>query len=272
MTQSLVVILPIAALLLALILAAVLWYWWSSGRPETPPDGSTGAGGTDAAPQTFQARFAATAASASTRLSGLVSSASASIQARRMGAVGIASSTTDMIEVLRLHRDLSNGALVVQIGDRRYYSLDDISDPQVRRRFLGNAEAMAQFAQLKKGTSPLIDWSTEPPLAGLPLTETDAAAKPGPTSRPAKAEAGEDKKGKEAPPPMSMADEIEDMLQYRLTLDPSLSGRSIHIRSTEDGTIYVEVDGATFDGVGEVSDPAVRSFLQNIVRDWESAK
>jgi hypothetical protein len=81
------------------------------------------------------------------------------------------------------------------------------------------------------------------------------------------------KKGKKEPAkPKSMADEIEQMLQYRLTLTPEYGHRSIHIRSSEDGSIFVEVDGQTFDGVGEVSDAGVRSFLQDIIRDWESGK
>jgi hypothetical protein len=221
-------------------------------------------------------------------VSGLMDSAGASIEVRRVGGV---SSSTEIIEVLRLYRDLSTGALVVQIGRQKYYSLDEIADPQVRRRFLGNAEAMAQFAQFKKGTSPLIDWSAatpppasppQPPLSvsppDFPAVQPPPIITPQPPyPRPAQtsastADSGSGKKGKEEVKPKSMADEIEELLQYRLALDPDFSLRSIHIRSAEDGSIFVEVDGSTFDGIGVVSDDGVRGFLQRIVQEWEARK
>ena len=49
-----------------------------------------------------------------------------------------------------------------EVHGRDDAGVEEIADLQVRRRFLGNAEAMAQFAQLKKGTSPLIDWTAPP--------------------------------------------------------------------------------------------------------------
>jgi hypothetical protein len=100
---------------------------------------------------------------------------------------------------------------------------------------------------------------------------------PPPFARPPQAssgtaDSGSGKKGKEEVKPKSMADEIEELLQYRLALDPEFSLRSIHIRSSEDGSIFVEVDGATFDGIGDVSDDGVRGFLQRIVQEWEARK
>ena len=40
----------------------------------------------------------------------------------------------------------------------------------------------------------------------------------------------------------------------------------------EDGSIFVEVDGVTFDGIGDVTDVEVRAFLQKIVQEWEARK
>lgn len=263
MNPLLSLILPVVALILALILAAAVWYWWSSGQPEEEPDQKTQAGTGQTAASGFSARLAGLWAGTRRRLGTLSQSTGALIQARQAAATPNA----EMIEVLRLHRDLSDGGLVIEIGGRKYYSLDQMSDPQVKRRFLGNAEAMAQFARLKKGTSPLIDWSA--PVEPPPEAATSA---PPVTPSPAPAQSIPRQQQAETPKPKGMSDEIEEMLQYRLTLDPAFGRRSIHIRSAEDGSIYVEVDGKTFDGVSEVDDADVRSFLQNIIREWESGK
>jgi hypothetical protein len=270
MTQTLTFLLPVIALILALILCAVLWYWWSSGQPDTPPEGADQPGQAQGSASSLQGRLMSVWAGLRGRARGLASSAGTAIEARRMGLSGSALDG-DMVEVLRLYRDLSNGALVVEIGRQRFYALDEIGDDQVRRRFLGNAEAMAQFARLKKGTSPLIDWSTEAPDVAPPEPPATASVAASSKTRPA-AEGQTGKKGKEAPPPKSMADEIEELLQYQLTVEPDLGSRSIHIRSADDGSIFVEVDGVTFDGVSGVSDLEVRSFLQKIIRDWEESK
>lgn len=291
MAQSLTsIIIPVIALIIALSLVAVLWYWWTSGQPETPEDAEkqpdqteqTAQAGAPAAGD-FQARLGSIFSAVKSGARGLLSATGGAIEVRRVDGASSMVSSGEMIEVLRLHRDLSTGALVVQIGRQRYYSLDAITDPQVRRRFLGNAEAMAQFAQLKKGTSPLIDWATTsapvppqgpppPPPQISPAASVLPPPPPLPVPAQAAAEGGKGKKGKEEPKPKSMADEIEELLQYRLALDPNFNRRSIHIRSSEDGTIVVEVDGATFDGINDVSDVDVRAFLQSIVQEWEARK
>jgi len=74
----------------------------------------------------------------------------------------------------------------------------------------------------------------------------------------------------EAVQPRSMADEIEELLQHRMTLTPDYALRSIHIRPAPDGGVRIEVDGQWYDGIGDVPDDAVRAFLQNVIQEWES--
>ena len=74
----------------------------------------------------------------------------------------------------------------------------------------------------------------------------------------------------DAPAAQSMADEIEELLQYRLTLSPELKHRSIHIRPGIGGAILIEVDGEFFDGVGDIIDGAVSEFIQSTIREWEA--
>jgi hypothetical protein len=295
------------ALIVALVVVAGLWYWWTSNQPDAPQNSDQDSSISGVAPE--QPVRPSGEVSAADRAGALFSnlrsgvanviSAAGSPSTSRTAADGTAI-TGEMIEVLRLYRDLSNGALVVQIGRDKYYSLEEIADLQVRRRFLGNAEAMAQFAQLKKGTSPLIDWTSPPatvsqerpepvqppppPMAPQPPNIAPASsysAEPTPVQPapslfssllggPKPAEAG-DKEG-EPPKPKSMADEIEELLQYRLALDPVLAQRSVHIRSADDGSILVEVDNTRFDSVGSVTDPEIKAFLQKVVQEWEARK
>ena len=67
-----------------------------------------------------------------------------------------------------------------------------------------------------------------------------------------------------------MGEQIEELLQQRLSANPELTHRSIHIHSTAGGGIEVEVDGRFYDSVGDVSDVEVQSFLQDVIREWEA--
>lgn len=297
-------IIPIVALIIALIVVAGLWYWWTSSQSEAPertqaqPDQAPAA---DTGQSPASAAGTISAAAGGERTGGLLSNLRSGMSGV-LSAAGSMTSTPDIdgplpdmmpqtgevIEVLRLFRDLSSGALIVQIGRQKYYSLDEITEPQVRRRFLGNAEAMAQFAQLKQGDEPLVDWSTTPstvnqarpaypadsremPSMPLPPPPPVIAPPPMPGMTPAVQTAAA-KPGQEQPPAKSIAQEIEELLQYRLAVDPVFARRSIHIRPAEDGSIRVQVDNETFDGIGDVKDQDVRAFLQRVVQEWEARK
>jgi hypothetical protein len=72
-----------------------------------------------------------------------------------------------------------------------------------------------------------------------------------------------------APPPPSIAEQIQEVLQRKLEQTPGFTGRSIHIRPSLHGGVRIEVDGRFYEGVGEVDDDAVRQLLQDAVREWE---
>ncbi len=66
-----------------------------------------------------------------------------------------------------------------------------------------------------------------------------------------------------------IAEEIEDLLQERLRGLAEFAGREIHVRPALSGGVTIEVDGAFYQGVGEVTDEAVRALLMEVVRAWE---
>ncbi|MCC6905907.1 MAG: hypothetical protein IT326_08705 [Anaerolineae bacterium] len=203
----------------------------------------------------------------------------------------------DAVEVMRVLRDLADGSLVVEINGRRFRSLREFTDPQIGRRFLGNVQSLAQFARLSElpPLTPQEAWAPPPAASPVePVSVPDLAAAPPPVvapppapvaaappvvTPPAPAPArpfaalfggGAPQQNVEAVQPRSMADEIEELLQHRMTLTPDYALRSIHIRPAPDGGVRIEVDGQWYDGIGDVPDDAVRAFLQNVIQEWES--
>ncbi len=76
----------------------------------------------------------------------------------------------------------------------------------------------------------------------------------------------------EARPVLSIAEQIEALLQERLVDHPDFSQRAIHVSPSLHGGVKIEVDGKSYEGVGDVEDEAVRNFLIDIVREWEQSQ
>ncbi len=195
----------------------------------------------------------------------------------------------DAIEVFRIYRDLADGALIVEVHGQRYRSLSEITDAQVGRRFLGNVKALAHFARLGDVEIP-DEWGAEsaPPPRGestafsQPERQSYSVPPPPPptsAARPPESPSllgglfGRGAKPTEPEEEIDvrpMAEQIEELLQHRLTASPDLRHRSIHVRSAVDGGVRIEVDGRYYDGVGDVEDEDVREFIQSIIREWEA--
>ena len=240
------------------LIIAALWVWWSSSKEEADADPDDQPGVPDAAPV----------------------------------------SQSDAAEAIRVLRDLADGSLIVEISGRQYRSLDAISDPQTRRRFIGNVIALARFARLDDVSEPLPepipapeDVSGHPEPAevtdALPAPsakdEPDAPIAPpppvvgsaaysqigAPSERPKRrglfgrraATSDED-----VSPVLAMAEQIEAILQYRLTLSAEYVERSIHVRSTASGGVEIEgnahLPGQVVGGPhGQDAERADRGFL-----------
>jgi hypothetical protein len=194
----------------------------------------------------------------------------------------IASPAGDAVEVMRILRDLADGSLLVEIDGQRYRRLTDIADAQVGRRFIGNAQALARFARLDDVRVP-DEWgelpgAVEARAAAPPSSPPSPEAVRQPPSRTLTSSRKQSVASSSKPgsnedaeaPALSMVEQIEELLQFRLTATPDLAQRSIHVRSALDGGVRIEVDGSYFEGVGEVPDARVREFIQSIIREWEA--
>ncbi len=66
----------------------------------------------------------------------------------------------------------------------------------------------------------------------------------------------------------SIASQVEEIVQERLLTSP-FRERNIHVQDSLRYGIEVVVDTQVFNGVGEVSDPAIQKFLRDCVAEWE---
>jgi hypothetical protein len=177
----------------------------------------------------------------------------------------------DAIEVLRVYRDLSDGRLIVQIGDRYFRHSGDVRQPELLRRIATIIrDMMVQFVGSQSGLS-----ASASGAAPLPTAETSAAG-PLPIEPPAEVLKGGFRKlagsvvqsASQGTPGIATA--IEDFLQYKLINTPQLSTRSIHIRTTPDHGVRIEVDGHYYDAISDIVDADVREFLAVTMREWEA--
>lgn len=175
----------------------------------------------------------------------------------------------DAVEVMRIWRDMNDGRLIVQMGGTRYYSLADIQNPDLMRRFSAVMRDLNALAGMSVSAAPR---STGAYPVTAPVFGSAAASTT--TSTPARPRVfgGRGRRGQpeEAAQPQGIGALIEQFLQARLPAMPDFATRSIHIRPTPDHGIKIEVDGQFFDTIDEVSDPAVRDFLLQVMRDWEN--
>ena len=188
----------------------------------------------------------------------------------------------DAVEVMRVYRDLSDGRLIVEMGDRRYRTMGEIRNPELTRRFttlvrdltaIVNAapgRATQNFRE-NAGTVPPPDNTAGGMKAKVGLLNREPEA-PKPNIMKGFARTAMGQSSASAIPDSSagIASAVEEFLQFKLTTSPEFSTRSIHISSTHDHSIRIEVDGHYYGAIGDVVDPDVRDFLFNMMREWEA--
>lgn len=209
-----------------------------------------------------------------------------------------ATEPNDAVEVMRVWRDLSDGSLIIQMGDQRYRSLADVSSPDLARRFTAVVRELWSMvnngAGGSSGTGRLTGGAAAPALAapaesmGVPPPDNSAG---GMKARVGMLNAAPDEESKpkpgllrqvartamgQTPTPApevrrdGIGDAVEEYLQYRLSNNAQFQSRSVHIRPAIDSGVRIEVDGHYYDAVGDVIDADVREFLFSVLREWEA--
>lgn len=307
-SNPLFIILPFVALLLGSLSVAGLWLWWTMSSEGSEEGSSADAQGDtletiSALPADAPAEEEKSEATLGDLLGRIRDAAQAVIPpptARPAVNVAPQALPEGLVEVLRVYRDLADGSLVVELEGQRYRSLREIRDPNIGRRFLGNSNALAQFARLDKiDPGSLPSMPDLPPLpAAAPVTpQADVpTTAPAPASRKAEgplskapqalgsfhafgeAEPPQPQRrgffaGREEPrektPERTMADAIDELLQYHISQDAQWQNRRLKVRSDGMGGVAIELDGQIYEGVGDVPDIEAREFLLSVIREWE---
>ncbi|MEO8611946.1 MAG: hypothetical protein ABI690_28870 [Chloroflexota bacterium] len=213
---------------------------------------------------------------------------------------------TEAVEIMTIMRDVMDGHLIVQMGDKAYQSVNN--DTEFKERFNKVMRELAQVIGKPVSQPPALGAAPQPntteveeedepqaptpSLADLMQPEEPAPAppKPRPTAPPPPPPAGRmpgdlpsfklddnpyerPKRGQKADikpvPELNIAGAIEAYLQYKLSHTPDYQGRSIHIYPSPDGGVSIEVDGHFFDAVGDIPDTDTREFIAGAIQEWQ---
>src|SRR5258705_7639636 len=135
-------VIPVVAVVLTAIAIVLLWYWWSSSRGEEPSGNIAPATRTEH-DESFDTSFLSRLIE--TTRSMIPDSVSSKLPSIAVSRPASARQTGELVEAVKLFRDLATGSLVVELTGRRYFALSEMTDDTVRRRFIGIAESVAQF-------------------------------------------------------------------------------------------------------------------------------
>lgn len=197
---------------------------------------------------------------------------------------------TEAAEVMTLLRDVTDGSLIVQMGDKAYHDISRDSDFNERFGKLVNelnlmlrknvASVSVQAPQ--SDSSPPIQSSDEaepaflkPPTPAPKVQTTIDGKMPGdlPSYKLEDNPMPKLKRGQkpnlEPVPDLNIAGAIETYLQHKLRQTGELAGRSVHIYPAPDGGVSIDVDGQYFEAVGDVTDSYVREFLAQTIQEWQ---
>ncbi|MCC7208960.1 MAG: hypothetical protein IT323_16745 [Anaerolineae bacterium] len=187
---------------------------------------------------------------------------------------------SDAVEVMRIFRDLSDGALIIRIGDRYLRSADEFQNPELLRRFttiVRDLTALAsQLSVLPEAPVGLRDTNTLPPVAqamaasGVPGSLKVRTGVENEPIKPAGLFRRVPKPEGPAETVRGVAEAVEEFLQFKLAADPKYVTRSIHIRQAHDGGLRIEVDGHYYTAISDVVDADVRDLLQAVMKEWEA--
>ncbi len=225
--------------------------------------------------------------------------ASAPIRSARKGTFTVTpkdGSSTEAVEVLTILRDVVDGKLIVQMGEKAYNNVNN--DAEFKERF---GKLMREVGQMLGKIAPTTSEPEQPTATEVPMTESVQMPSVSELTLPSEPAFLAPKKppiamGGKLPgdlpsfklddnpvpkmkrgqkndlppvPEINIAGAIEAYLQHKISITPEYAGHSIHIYPAPGGGVSIEVDGKYFEAVSDVSDPAVREFLSDTIAEWQ---
>lgn len=193
-------------------------------------------------------------------------------QAQSLAGITPAVSRLTLSDELRAGHAPADGALVVEFRGQPYRRLTDIQDGETGRQLLAMIGELVAFARGAALPEPAAPPSEPEAFSEEAFLERLAAppAEPAPIKMPTLVESLRRRpSSKPELLPIGIAGQVEAILQEHLVSNASLEGRSIHVVTTPDGSLAVEVERRVLRWPEEVTDPAVREAVQKAIRIWE---
>jgi hypothetical protein len=195
---------------------------------------------------------------------------------------------TEAVEVLTILRDVMDGTLIIQMGDRVYRNVH--ADADFRDRFTKLMNELGQMSRptaIPADSNPASTAASPEQLAEMPQTPPPTPVAPKPPQPAATGGAipgvlpsfklddqpmGQKRGRKLELPPIpeiNIAGAIESYLQHKLRQSGELPEHSIHIYPAPDGSLRIEVDGQFHEAVSDIDDPVVREYLAQTIQEWQ---
>ena len=190
-------------------------------------------------------------------------------------------------EVLRVLRDNLTGRLMLEIAGKRYASVDEVGEGDLRQAlmttlhdleaFVGGAPAAPDTpaqptpeTAVSAATVPAVTPRVVKPAAEK--AEAEYRPLPPPTMNPFKQMAVLREMAKNPPPPpKTITEQIDEVLQARISGTPMIH-RGLHVKPGPRGDAVFEADGQSYLSVDELPDVEVRDVIRAAVAEWESTR
>jgi hypothetical protein len=206
-------------------------------------------------------------------------------------------------EVLRVLRDHLTGRLIVEIGGGRYRQASEIQDSTTREGLVAALHDLNAFAAgapapilpptptasapparietppvppAAEGAAPVSASPPSPPPPAPPPAPAPSSGQPGyaplatPSMNPFKQMQVLRERSKQPPPPppKPITEQIDEILQARLT-GTAHAQRGLHVRTGARGNAVFELDGRSYEAVDEVPDAEAQALIRAAIAEWE---
>ena len=211
------------------------------------------------------------------------------------------------IEMVRVLGVPPMGKLVVDANEERYATLADVTNPKVRQRLLAAIGELVDFCGGYKvledaGVVPQLLPPPVPKQAGEPelslseqqeaflaqLEQQVAAEKNKPVKKGGMlssgastknaqplveiTETGEVKPASTAPKQLSIAEQIDLILQKHIATTPEMKNRGIRLEQSPTGGLQILADGKQYEKPADIEDVAVQGIIKTAVKEWNSTQ
>lgn len=216
------------------------------------------------------------------------------------------------IEIMEVLRVPPLGKLVIEANEERYTTLAEVTNPKIRQRILAAIGELVDFSGgysvlEAAGVVPQLIPATPKPAAEDELTQPELKEqqaaflarleqeveaeknKPKKSGRSASmfgtttstmtaepiveiSETGDVKLVEKTPKSLSIAEQIDLILQRHIAANPEMGNRGIRLEQNPTGGLQILVDGKYYEKPGDIEDTAVQAVIKTAVKEWNTTQ